>query len=120
LCNGRVQMAAAADQEGGIGGVPYKRVLEAINRVRNLAPPKNQFRLDQLAKRLFEVIPQQPGNGVQQFVVKVTTRDTTALCYLSDRWQPIEARHQRRVQRCWDRQSWQRTLENIIAVPFLQ
>ena len=58
VCDGSVQVTAAFFQEAGVGGVAYERVLEAINRMRNLAPPKNQFRLDQLIKRLFEVILQ--------------------------------------------------------------
>ena len=118
--NGRVQMPAPAYQEAGICSVPYQGVLEGINRVRNLAPPKNQFRPYQLAQRLFQLVPRQPRDGVQQFVVKIAARDGTDLCHLPHRCQPIKARHQRRLQRCWDRQSRQRTLENIMTVPFLQ
>ena len=113
-------MPASAFQEAGICGVPYQRVLEGINRVRNLAPAKNQFRLHQLVKRLFQFLPRQPGDGVQQFVMEIATRDGADLCHLPHRCQPIKTRHQRRVQRCWDRQRRQRTLENIIAIPFLQ
>src|SRR5262249_27278162 len=46
-----VQIHASAFQEAGICSVPYQRVLEGINRVRNLAPAENQFRPRQLAKR---------------------------------------------------------------------
>ena len=40
--DGRVQMPASADQEAGISGVAHQCVLEGVDRVRNLATPKNQ------------------------------------------------------------------------------
>ena len=67
--------------------------------------------MDEMAKRVFELVPRQPSNGVQQFVVKVAARDGTNLRHLPYRRQPIKTRHQRRLQRCWDRQSRQRSLE---------
>src|SRR2546430_5516699 len=73
--NGGVQMPASALQEAGICGVPYQRVLEGVNRVWNLAPAENQFRLHQLAKRIFQSLPRQPGDGVQQFIMELATRD---------------------------------------------
>ena len=74
--------SAPAFQEAGICGVPYQRVLEGINRVWNFAPAENQFRPHQLVKRLVQSLPRQPGDGVQQFVMKVATRDGTDLCHL--------------------------------------
>jgi hypothetical protein len=51
-CDSGVQLPAAAFQEAFIGGIPDQRVLEGINRVRNLAPAENQFRRHQLAQGL--------------------------------------------------------------------
>jgi len=118
--DGGVQMRAAAFQEAGICGVPYQRVLEGVNRVWVLASAENQFRPHQLRKRIFQSLPRQSGDGVQQFVMEFATRDGADLCHLPDRRQPIKTRHQRRVQRCRDRQSRQRTFENILAIPFPQ
>src|SRR5262245_2184615 len=78
--NGGVQMHAAASHEAGICGVPYQRVLEGVNRVWALAPAENQFRPRQLAKRLFQFLPRQSRDGVQQFVMELATRDGADLC----------------------------------------
>jgi hypothetical protein len=82
VCHGAVHLSAPAFQEAGICGVPYQRVLEGVDRVWNLTPAENQFRPHQLVKRLVQSLPRQPGNGVQQFVMKVATRDGTDLCHL--------------------------------------
>src|SRR2546425_4232646 len=73
--NGGVQIHPSAFEETGICSVPYQRVLEGINRVWTLAPAENQFRSHQLVKRLFQSLPRQPGDGVQQFVMELATRD---------------------------------------------
>jgi len=91
--NGGVQVPASAFQEAGICGVPYQRVPEGIDRVWNLASAENQFRLHQLTKRLFQFLSRQSGDGVQQFVMKLATRDCADLCHLPHRCQPIKTRH---------------------------
>jgi len=55
----RSKLGIPSSSQPGVGGVSHKRVLEGINRVWNLAPAENQFRPNQLAKRLL---------SVQQFV----------------------------------------------------
>src|SRR6516162_3519329 len=42
--DGSVKVPTAAYQEAGVSSVPYKSVFEAIDRVRNLPSPENQFR----------------------------------------------------------------------------
>ena len=71
--NGGVQLRAPAFQEAGICGIPYQRVLEGIDRVWNFAPAEYQLRPHQLVKRLVQSLPRQPGDGIQQFVMR--TRD---------------------------------------------
>ena len=91
--DGRVQRAASGFQEAGICGVTDQRVLEGIDRMWNLAPAENQFRLHQLPKRSFQSLPWHAGHGVQQLVMELATRDGADLCHLPHRYQPIKTRH---------------------------
>ncbi len=64
----RSKLGIPSSSQPGVGGVSHKRVREGINRVWNLAPAENQFRPNQLAKRLLQPLYRQLGYGVQQFV----------------------------------------------------
>ena len=96
-----------------VRGVADQCVLEEIGRVRRRAAAKDQFGIDQLTHRVGELALRESSERGDGAMVEAAADDRGGLRHLFHRLQPIEPRHQRVVQRRWDRQRAQRAVEVI-------
>ena len=108
-----MQCDALGLEQALVRGVADQCVFEEIRRVRRRAAAKDQFCIDQLTHRFGELALRESSERGDGAMVEAAADDRCDLRHVFHRLQPIEPRHQRVVQRRWDRQRTQRAVQVI-------
>ena len=94
-----MQLLPPSAQHGRIAGVLYQRVLEGIGRVRRRAAQEDELRLGQPDQRVLEHRVGQAGDRRQHVIGKLPADGGADLQHFARRAEPVDARHQRGLQR---------------------
>ena len=109
----RMQFLATLPQQALISGVTHQRVLEDVGGRRRNTAAKDKLGRDQTIQRCLKIGLRQRNDGRKQLVIELAANAGADLGHLLHRGEPIEARHQRVVQRRWYRQRRERPVENV-------
>jgi hypothetical protein len=109
----RMQLLATLPEQALIGGVTHQRVLKDVGGRRRNAAAEDELGSDQTIQRGHEIGLRQRNDCRKQLVVELAANAGADLCHLLRRGEPIEARHQRVVQRRRYRQRREWPIENI-------
>ena len=102
--NTGMKRASALAQQRAIGRVLHQGVLEPVGRVRRRAPPEQQARLNETVERRSQLRLRLSRHRSQQGVGELPADRRPDLRNLFGRAEPVEPRHQRRMQGRRDRQ----------------
>ncbi len=113
LRDASVILLAGAAQQRGVGCILHERVLELVADVRRQPVPVHELGVDELGEGVVELGPIELRHRHQQLLAETPPDGRRELGDLLDRRQPVEARHERVLQRCRYRQRRQRAVEGV-------
>ena len=109
----RMQLPPPALEHRDVGGVLHQRVLERVGRVRRRSAPGDEAGGRQPLERRVEVHRGQGRHRGNQLVGELPSDRGADLRHILDRAKPVEARHQRGLQRRRYGERRQRSVEHV-------
>ena len=109
----RVQLSPPAPEHRGVGGVLHQRVLERVGRLGRRSAPGDQAGGRQPLERRVELRRRQARHRGNQRVGEFASDRGADLRHVLGRGEPVEARHQRGLQRRRYRERRQRSVEHV-------
>src|SRR5918994_5532050 len=108
-----------APQEALVRDVLHQRMFEAVTNLRGYATPEHELRLQQLVESTLKTVLIERRDHFQEDVRELAPDTSRDLSDFLDRSQPVQAGHERVLERRRDRQRRQRTCQLVAAGPVL-
>ena len=109
----RMQLPPPALEQRDVGGILHQRVLERVGRVRRRSAPGDKAGGRQLLERRVELDRGQDRHRADQLVGELPSDRGADLRHILDRTKPVEASHQRGLQRRRYGERRQRSVEHV-------
>ena len=115
-----MQLLPAGAQHGRIGAVLHQRVLEDVDRVRRRAAQKNHLGFGEPDQCVLQHGVGQAGDRGQDLIGEFAADGGADLQDLARRTEPVDARHQRGLQRRGNGERLRRLFEHVAVACILQ